>query len=339
MPDARQAVVDLIFGRWRSQILHAGVKLGIFESLAAGPRGAASIARDLSLDAAMAYRLLRGLACIGVLAEDSDRVFALTEAGAFLRKDHPQSLHGMTLLEEGPEHYAVWKHLTAIVRDGKQDGFLREYGHPIFEHTGADPAYAEVFNEAMTSYSTGETQLVLEALSGCDLSGIDHLCDVGGGHGHLLCGLLERMPKARGTVYDLPVTFAARERLWAARMGMADRCSYVPGDMFKSIPPAGAYVMKHILHDWNDDQCVRILKNVHAASPAHARVFVAEYVVPGPGMPHFAKLFDVHMMCATKGQERTEQEYAGLYRQAGWKLVTTWYPPSRLMGVVEAVKA
>ena len=127
MPDTRQAVVDLIFGRWRSQILHAGVRLGVFDALAGGSRGAGRIAQELSIDLAMAYRLLRGLACIGVLAEDEDRVFSLTEAGEFLRADHAQSLRGMTLLEEGPEHYAVWKHLCAMVRDGKQDGFLREF--------------------------------------------------------------------------------------------------------------------------------------------------------------------------------------------------------------------
>ncbi len=339
MPDTRQAVVDLIFGRWRSQILHAGVRLGIFDALAEGPRAAARMAQQLSLDPVMSYRLLRGLACIGVLREDDDRVFSLTEAGTFLRADHPQSLRGMTLLEEGPEHYAVWKHLCAMVRDGKQDGFRREFGHPIFAHTGADPAYKAVFNEAMTSYSAGETQLVLEALSACDLSRISHLCDVGGGHGHLLCSLLGKVPAARGTVYDLPATFEARDRLLAGKLGAADRCSYVPGDMFASVPAADAYVMKHILHDWNDGECVQILRNIHAASPAHARVFVAEYVVPDPQTPHFAKLFDVHMMCATSGQERTEPEYAVLYGQSGWKFVRTWYPQSRLMGVAEAVKA
>ena len=336
---SRQTVVDLITGRWRSQILHAGVRLGVFDALAGGARNASALAQQLTLDPVMGYRLLRGLACIGVLREEQDRLFSLTQEGEFLRKDHPQSLRGMTLLEEGPEHYAVWKHLCAMVRDGKQDGFLREFGHPIFAHTGADPAYAAVFNEAMTSYSTGETQIVLEALTGCDLSKIAHLCDVGGGHGHLLCSLLGRIPAARGTVYDLPATFEARDRLCAAKMGMTDRCGYVPGDMFASVPAADAYMMKHILHDWNDEECVRILKNMHAASPAPARVFVAEYVVPDPATPHFAKLFDVHMMCATNGQERTEQEYAALYRQSGWKLVKTWYPPSKLMGVVEAAKA
>jgi hypothetical protein len=120
---------------------------------------------------------------------------------------------------------------------------------------------------------------------------------------------------------------------------MEDRVRYVAGDMFASVPAADAYIMKHVLHDWNDEECVRILKNMHKVSPAHARVFVAEYVVPDPATPHFAKLFDLHMLCATSGQERTEQEYAALYRQSGWTLVRTWYPPSKLMGVVEAAKA
>lgn len=338
MSDTRQTVVDLIFGRWRSQILHAGVRLGVIEVLAEGLRNADHVAQTLSLNPANTYRLMRAMACIGVLDEVDRGIFSLTDAGEFLRKDHPQTLRGVTLLEEGPEHYAVWKHLRDIVRDGGDDGFRREFGHPVFAHTDADPAYRAVFNEAMSSFSAGETLLVLEALADCDLDGARHYCDVGGGQGHLLCSLLEWKPGTRGTVCDLPATFADEERLWAGKMGMQDRCEYLPGDMFESVPEADVYFMKHILHDWNDEECVRILQNVHAASPSKARVFVAEFVIPDPKTPHFSKLFDVHMLCATTGRERTEKEYAVLFEQSGWNYVKTWYPPSRMMGVVEAAR-
>ncbi|SRR6266496_2218374 len=339
MSDTRQSVVDLIFGRWRSQILHAGVRLGVFDALRGGPKSSAELAAELRLDASLAYRLLRALGCLGLLNEDRNRQFSLTESGEFLRADHPQTLRGMTLLEEGPEHYAIWKHLCAMIREGKQDGFVREFGHPLFEHIAQDRNYSAAFNDAMSSYSAGETGLVLEALAGREFAGISHLCDVGGGHGHLLCSLLAKHPGLRGTVYELGSAIARRDLLWASKMNLGDRCTYVGGDMFREVPTADAYLLKHILHDWNDAECIQILSNMRSAASPEARVFVAEFVVPGPETPHFAKLFDIHMMCATTGAERTEDEYAKLFERSGWEYVKTWYPASRVIGVVEAVKA
>src|SRR5688572_204851 len=134
LPNAQAAVLDMIFGRWRSQTLYAGVKLGIFDALAAGPRTAAVLADELGLDSALAYRLMRGLASLELLSEGPGRSFALTETGRFLRKDHPQTLRGVTLLEEGPEHYALWGHLPAMVREGKQNAFVRQFKRMAFEH-------------------------------------------------------------------------------------------------------------------------------------------------------------------------------------------------------------
>ncbi|MEE9146409.1 MAG: methyltransferase [Candidatus Tectomicrobia bacterium] len=339
MNDSRQTVIDMIFGRWRSQILYTGVKLGIFDALSVGPKTSTDLAVELRLNLALIYRLLRALGSLGLLKEETDQTFSLTPAAELLRKDHPESLRGMTLLEEGPEHYAVWKHLPAMIQDGRQDGFVREFGHPIFVHAIEDSAYGAVFDEAMSSLSSGETAMVLEALATHDFSGISHLCDVGGGHGHLLCSLLTKHPDLRGTAYELPNVIERKDLLWASKMNVADRCEYVAGDMFKEVPGADAYILKHILHDWNDAECVQILSNMHKASPRNARAFVAEFVIPGPETPHFSKLFDIHMLCATSGQERTEAEYAALFEKAGWKYVKTWLPDARLMGVVEARKA
>ncbi len=122
-------------------------------------------------------------------------------------------------------------------------------------------------------------------------------------------------------------------------MGVGDRCEYVAGDMFRAVPAADAYILKHILHDWSDAECVQILTNIYRAAPTDARAFVAEFVVPGPDTPHFSKLFDIHMMSASSGRERTEEEYAALFDEAGWNYVRTWYAGSKLMGVVEAAKA
>src|SRR3712207_4489377 len=161
------------------------------------------IAKELALDPALLYRLLRALASISLIREDHDRRFSITSLGKLLRSDNPQTLRAIALLEEGPEHYAIWKHLTAMIRDGKQDGFVREFGQRIFEYAAHHPSYAEVFNQAMSSYSAMQTRWILEALDEYDFSRIRHVCDIGGGHGHLLCNILLRYPYIRGTVLEM----------------------------------------------------------------------------------------------------------------------------------------
>jgi hypothetical protein len=335
MRESQEKVLDLIFGRWRSQILYSGVKLGVFEALGSGTRKAEDIAGDLGLDAALTYRLLRALASLELLAEGSDRTFSVTEAGQLLRSDHPKTLRGMTLLEEGPEHYALWKHLPAMIQEGRQNAFLREFGRMAFEHAVQDPGYAEVFDGAMSSYSAAQADWVLEALQTYDFSGLAHLCDVAGGHGYMLCRLLAKYPHLQGTVLERDAVLTDSSRFWAQKLGVADRCRYLAGDMFQAVPNADAYLMKLILHDWNDEECVQILSRQRSAVRPGGRVFIVEHVIPDAGTPHFAKLFDIHMMCWGTGRERTADEYATLLVRAGWRYVTTWFPPSQAMGVVE----
>ncbi len=330
-------VFDVIFGRWRSQILYAGVKLGIFDAIRETPEPAADVAERVGLDPVLTYRLMRALGTLELLREDGSHRFTLTAAGRLLCGDHPETLRGMTLLAEGPTHYALWKHLPAMVRDGRQNAFVREFGHTAFEHATLDPEYGATFNEGMSSYSLAQTHWVLEALTGYDFSKINHLCDVGGGHGHMVCSFLVKYRHLTGTVLEMPGVIEDKSRLWAEKMNVADRCRYVAGDMFKEVPRADTYMMKMILHDWNDEECLQILGNIHR-SPG-GRIFIVEHVVPGPDTPHFAKLFDIHMMCWGTGRERTVQEYSTLLEGAGWRYVKTWYPTDRMMGAVESVRA
>jgi O-methyltransferase len=247
-------------------------------------------------------------------------------------------LRGVTLLEEEQEHYALWKHLPAMIRDGKQNAFIREFGRMAFEHAAHDPEYADVFNEAMTSYSSAQTAWALEALEAHDFSSITRLCDIGGGHGHMVCSFLAKYPHLRGTVLELPSVIENKTLLWAGKLNVGDRCAYVAGDMFVAVPTADAYMMKMILHDWNDEECIQILRNISRAASPGGHVFTIEHVIPGPDTPHFAKLFDIHMMCWGTGRERTVEEYAALLERGGWKYVHTWFPRSSMMGVVEGVK-
>jgi len=333
-----EKTLDLIIGRWRSQILYTGVELGVFEYVSSHPKNASEIANVLNLDYNLAYRLLRALGSLGLLREGVNRDFTITQQGEFLRKDNPKTLRGIALLEEGPEHYALWKHLPTMIKDGKQNAFPREYGQKLFEFTDSNPLYREVFNQAMSSYSSIQTAWVTDALKGYNFSNVNTVCDVGGGQGHLLCSLLVKYPHLKGTVIELDSVIKNNDLLWAEKMGVKDRCTYVGGNMFSKVPAADAYIMKMILHDWSDDECVKILSNIYNAASENGTVLIAEHLVPGPEEPHFSKLFDIHMMCVATGKERTVEEYADLLKKTGWNHANTFHSQSGLMGIIEGKK-
>ena len=251
MEDAEAQVLDLIFGSWRSQILYAGVQLGLFEALGRGPARAGHMATELQVDARLLYRLLRALGSLALVHEDPDQRFTLTPLGEILCRDHPQSLRGLALLEAGPEHSAAWTHLTELITEGQQDAFGREVGEPVYAYADQDPSYDAVLNEGLRTYARLDNPLVLEALAAYDFAGIAHLCDVGGGHGLTLCSLLVQHPHLRGTVLERPHVLAQPDAFWADKLGVSDRCTYVAGDMFHAVPPADAYLLKRILHNSN----------------------------------------------------------------------------------------
>jgi hypothetical protein len=332
---AADHVMDLIFGRWRSQTLYAGTELGIFDHLdKEKPKKSECLAKELSVAPALLYRLLRAQATMGLLTEDATRGFVLTAAGDLLRTTHPQSLNSMVRLEEGPQHYALWKHLPAIIRDGQQNAFVREFGRMAFDYALENTDYAHRFKHAMSSYSAVQSTLAIHALSHHDFSNIRTFCDVAGGHGHLMCALLEAHPNLAGIVFDLPEVVADADQLWAYRLGLQGRCNYVGGDMFEGVPNADAYSLKMILHDWDDAECLQILSNIRRSAPGMAQIFIVEHVVPPHDVPHFSKLFDLHMMCWGTGRERTENEYKRLLEAAGWKYSRCYYPDNHLMGVL-----
>jgi predicted transcriptional regulator len=331
--------MDIIFGRWKSQILYAGAKIGIFDYLTKSPKDIGQIARDLNLNETMAYRILRSIASLGFLKEEEDgRRFSITTLGELLRKDHPQTLQGVLLLEEGPEHYQIWKHLSRMIKDGQQNAFISEYGNNIFEYAGKNSEYSKVFNDAMSSYSAMHTAMVLEALNGYDFSNVSQICEIGGGQGHLLSHLQSKYNHLNGTILELESVVNNQDSSWPTKMGLQERCKYIKGSMFEKVPSADLYIMKMILHDWNDDECKKILSNIHKSAADKSTIFIVEHIVPDPTTPHFSKLFDIHMMCATTGRERTIEEYKSILTQSGWRHVQTHYPKSNMIGVIEGTK-
>lgn len=219
MSDVTYQAFDLIYGRWRSQILYAGVKLGVLDHLARGcSNRVEAVAAELHVDPALLYRLMRALASLGLLVEGESRGFATSEIGELFRSDHPQSLRNRVLVAEGPEHYAIWKHLPDIIRDGKQDGFIREFGASAFEYARTNISYRRAFDRGMSGHSVAQSNLVLEALRDYDFSNIRTICDIGGGHGRLICAILNAHPHLSGFVLDLPEVFSDASQLWATKI-------------------------------------------------------------------------------------------------------------------------
>jgi hypothetical protein len=323
---------------WRGEILYAGAELGVFSLLDAEPLGASEIASELDLDADRTYRLLRAMAHFGVLEEADGRRFSLTPVGELFRADHPHSVRSDLLFNRSPAWLRSMVHLPAVVREGGPPGFVREFGEGFFEYAASHPDLASTYNELMELASRGHPEHFLDVLEEYDFSQFSVVCDVGGGRGHFLSHLLEAIPDFDGVVFDQPSVVGENDQRWAPDLGVANRCQYVGGDMFEDVPEADCYLLKWILHNWDDEDSHRILSTIHDAAPADGRLFVIETIVPGPSEPHHAKRLDVTMMTQVGGRERTEEEYSTLLERSGWRLAETWAPEEGPIHILEAVK-
>jgi ubiquinone/menaquinone biosynthesis C-methylase UbiE len=336
-----EAATDLVGTEelWSGQILYTGVELGLFEVLDDDPASASELAAEIGLDTERTYRLLRAMASLDVLDEDEHRRFSLTPVGECFRAEHPHSVRSDLLFNRSREWMRAMLHMPDIVREGDPSGFVREFGCDFFDYVQENPEFGDRYDAMIERAARDHPNQVLDALDAYDFSQFSHICDVGGGRGHLLCHLLKTFPHLRGTVLDLPGVVAEDGRRWAAELGVSDRCTYRSGDMFEAVPEADAYVMKWILHNFDDEECRQILANVHDAAPPDGRLFVVETVVPGPETAHFAKRRDVTMLVQVGGRERTRTEYASLFERTGWELVDTWNPETGSVSVLEAAKA
>lgn len=331
-PSPQQQMAQMLSGYWMTQMLYAAAKLGLADLLAAGPRTAEDLAGRTGTHPRSLYRLLRALASVGVFAQEDDGRFALTPLAECLRSDQPGSQRAFAIMV-GEEQYQCWGRLLESLRTG-QTAFEAIHGQPIFDYLADHPDQAEIFDAAMTAIHGRETAAMLEAY---DLAGISTLADLGGGNGSTLCGILERYPAMRGILFDLPGV-ADRARSQIARSAVAERCQVVGGNFFESVPSsADAYLLRHILHDWNDDQAAKILHSIHQAMRPGARVLVVESVILPGNEPSFAKLLDLAMLLIPGGAERTEDEYRRLYESAGFRL-SRIVPTTADVCVIEGVK-
>jgi SAM-dependent methyltransferase len=311
----QQMLNQLIAGYWNSQCVYVAAKLGIADLLKSGPLSVDELAKQTGTHRLSLYRLLRGLASVGVFAEESDGRFSVTPAAAILQSDHPGSQRAMAIMM-GEEHFQSWGDLLYSVQTGKP-AFEKIYGEPLFEFLSQQPEKAAIFDRAMVGVHGRETAAVLEAY---DFSQFASLADIGGGNGSTISGILERHPHLQGTLFDLPgvIERAAKN---VQQAGLAKRLRLVPGDFFQSVPSgADAYFLRHIIHDWDDDKALRILQSVRRAIGPNGRLLVVESVIPAGNEPFFGKLLDLTMLVIPGGQERTEEEYRALYKKAGFRL-------------------
>jgi ubiquinone/menaquinone biosynthesis C-methylase UbiE len=310
------AVLHVLVGYWTSRIVYIAAKLGIPDLLADGPKTAAELATLTHTHAPSLYRVLRALASIGWVTESADGRFTSTPLSAALQTSAPGSLRNLAITELGEEHYPAWGDLLETVRTGDL-AFNRVFGMPNWQYWTHHDEQAQIFNRAMSEMTAVLEPAVLELL---DVSAARRIVDVGGGRGTLMSALLRAHPQARGVVCDLPhVIELAREQM--ADSPVASRCELVAGDFFQEVPSGGdAYLLKWILHDWDDDRSVTLLKNCRRAIAPDGRLFVIEAVIPEGNAPFMHKLMDINMLVMTGGRERTRAEYASLLQAAGFAL-------------------
>ncbi|HVW39613.1 MAG TPA: methyltransferase [Pirellulales bacterium] len=322
----------LISGYWISQAIYAAAKLGLADLLKNGPRTAEDLAHATQTHAPSLYRLLRALASVDVFAEDDQRRFSLTPLAETLRSDVPGSQWSMAIMM-GEEHYRAYGELLYSVQSG-ETAFEKLYGAPIFDFLTKNQEQRIIFDAAMTGVHGRETGAVLDAF---DFSNIRCLADIGGGNGSVIVSILRRYPELRGILFDLAdVADRARDAIEAA--GLAGRCQVVGGDFFQSAPVgADAYLMRHIIHDWDDEESVDILRSVHGAMRDDGRLLLVESVIMPGNDPFFGKLLDLTMLVIPGGRERSEVEFRGLLDAAGFTLVKIT-PTEAEVSVIEAVK-
>jgi hypothetical protein len=332
-PPPEAVLTQMAFGALLTQALYVAAKLGVADLLAAGPRPVSELAEATGTHERSLYRVLRSLAGAGVFRETGARVFGLTPLAEPLRSDAPASMrNGMIFMGE-QWHFQVWGHMMHSVRTGRP-AWGHTHGAEVFEYFAANPEQAEIFNGAMTDMSAATAPAVVEAY---DFSGVGTLADIAGGHGYLLAQILKATPGLSGVLFDVPPVVEGAGAL-LEREGVAGRVEKVAGDFFASVPRAGAYILKHIIHDWDDERAVLILKNINAAMGADGRVLIVETIVPGGNEPHYSKVLDLEMLTSPGGIERTEEEYAALLDGAGLKLSRV-FPTRSPFSIVEAVRA
>ena len=333
-PPPHARMYELTTGAWVTQAISVAAALNVADELAAGPRPVDEIAKAVDADAPTLYRLLRALADIQVFQRLDGRRFGLTPLGELLRADVPGSMRDWAVFMGRPFHVQAWADLLRSVRTGAP-AFDRVHGREAFNYLAANPDEGAALDNAMTAASA---QFIAPVVGAYDFSAFGTVVDVGGGHGALLAAVLAANPHVQGVLYDQPHVIAGAGRP-LDEAGVADRCEFIGGDFFQSVPPGGdVYLLSNIVHDWDDERSIKILANCRAAMNDDARLLLGEAVLPDGTEPHPATLIDLEMLVMGPGRQRTQEEYRALFRLAGLRL-TRVVPTHAMFDLVEAAPA
>lgn len=333
-PPPQARMMELIGAPWIAQAIHVVAKLGVADRIAQGMTGARELAAACAVDADALERVLRALSVPGIVRELGDGRYELTELGQTLRSGAPGSVARMAIMLGEDFHWRPVGAMLHSVKTGKP-AFDHVFGADAWHHWQKHPDQAEIFNDAMTEFSRAAAGAIVGAY---DFARFRKLVDVGGGHGLLLSEALRKAPRLAGVLFDQPDVVKGAATVLPA--DVSGRCQAVGGDFLQSVPAGGdAYMMKHIIHDWDDERCLRILSNVRKVIPADGTLLVIEMVVPPAGAPHFAKLLDLEMLLMTQGgRERTEAEFSALFARAGFELARV-VPTPAPVSVIEGKPA
>jgi hypothetical protein len=328
-----QALRDLLNGYRVTQLLYIAARLEIADLLREGPKSSDELARATGVQARPLYRVLRALASIGVFRENEMREFTLTPLAELLQREHPQTLWGWTVMT-GEEPYRAWADLLSSVMTGAP-AFERVFGASRFDYLAQHPESGALFNESMSENVRDRAASIVASY---DFPAAGTVVDVGGGHGVLLSVVLRAHPSLQGILFDQPhVVAGAAPRLEAA--GVSERCAVVGGDFFAGVPSGGTvYTLSKVIHDWDDERSVAILRSCRDALEGDAKVVLVESVIEAGNAPSWAKFLDVQMLVMNGGRERTVQEYHRLFAAAGLRL-TRVIPTGAEDSLIEAERA
>jgi hypothetical protein len=333
MPPAAQ-MMQMAMGFIVSQAISVAAKLYLADHLNKGAKTLSELAEITETHEPSLYRLLRALTSVGVFRRDADGRYANSPLSEVLRSDVPESIRGAAHMICDREHWHAHGNMLQSVKTG-EIAFDYTFGMPVFPYYAQNPEPARVFDEAMTSFNNPIGKAVAAAY---DFSEAETIADIAGGHGLLLATILGANPRAAGILFDQPQVIAGADAVLQAE-GVGERVEKVAGDFFKEIPvEADIYLMKFIIHDWNDEQSVEILNNLAKSAKPGAKVLLVESVVEEEeNVPSMSKVMDLNMLAMTGGKERTASEYAALFEKTGFKLTRVIPTPSP-MQIVEAVK-
>jgi hypothetical protein len=331
---AAQKLLELTCGYWISQSIAVVAELRIADLVRDGPKHVEMLARSTGTKPRLLYRVMRALASCGIFVEEPSQCFGLTPMAELLT-NKPGSLRGWAILLGQEDFHRAWDALSHTVRTG-EPGFNHVFGMNYWDYLTRNPKAAAIFNDGLTAYTSRLAKAVAAAY---DFSGVRKLVDVGAGHGVLSSVILNENSQLRAVLFDLQHAREGAIRTLAAA-GVADRAEVVSGDFFRAVPEGGdAYLLSHIIHDWDDERALAILQNCRRVMTPEAKLLLVEAVIPPGNQPFFGKLLDVHMMVATdQGTDRTEDEYRSLLKRAGFRLVRI-VPTSSHVSVIESVLA